>query len=421
MREPVILHGMNRLSRLWQSLDRNPIVTDAVLAVVLSALALIELRLSWDFVQPLAGWLAALLTVATIAPLVLRRRYPILVLIVITLMLVLYYSLEMPGNTATANVQLIALYGAGAYGSARWRNSARLISIGVMVTWMIWEIVVRDAYAEFAGNTSLLWVFTLIANAVFMVWIWWLGDVMRARNEREAQLAERTRQLEESREANARQAVMDERVRIARELHDVVAHHVSLMGVQAAAARRVLARNPEKTEEMLTAIESSSRQAVQEMHQMLGLLRREPEPESREPQQGVAAIPDLIERMRAAGLQVTLDVRGAPRDLPHAVNLSVFRIVQEALTNTMKHSGSPVATVTIDYGETGLDIEVLDEGREPPATSSNGRRGNGIIGMRERVNLLGGTIDVGHYSGVGYSVRAHLPITERLAIEGGVS
>jgi hypothetical protein len=132
-REPGILDGRNRLSRLWQTLDHNPLVTDAVLTVVLSALALIELRLSWDFVQPLAGWLAVLLTVATIALLVLRWRYPILVLIDITLMLVLYYSLEMPGNTATANVQLIALYGAGAYGSARWRNSARLFSIGGIV------------------------------------------------------------------------------------------------------------------------------------------------------------------------------------------------------------------------------------------------------------------------------------------------
>jgi len=260
----------------------------------------------------------------------------------------------------------------------------------------------------------------LLANAVFMVWIWWLGDVMRARNEREAQLAERTRQLEESREANARQAVMDERVRIARELHDVVAHHVSLMGVQAAAARRVLAKQPDKAEAMLTAIESSSRQAVQEMHQMLGLLRREPEPESRAPQQGTDALPELIDRMREAGLTVSLDLRGTRQELPRAVDLSVFRIVQEALTNTMKHSGSLVAAVTIVFNDDGVGIEVLDEGREPPP-APNGRRGNGIIGMRERVNLLGGTIDVGHYPGVGFSVRAHLPISQRLNVEGGVS
>jgi signal transduction histidine kinase len=415
-----MLIRMNRISRLWQTIDRYPLVTDAVLAMVLAGLGLLELRIAWDFVQPVPGWIAAVMTVATIAPLAFRRRWPILVLITTTVLLAVFYYLEIPGNTATSNSQLIALYGAGAYGSARWRHLARLFAVGVTVAWIIFELTVRDTYAEFTGNRALIWTLTLFANAVFLIWIWWLGDVMRARRDRELQLAERTRQLEVEREENARQAVMNERIRIARELHDVVAHHVSLMGVQAAAARRVLTRQPEKAEAMLSAIESSSRQAVQEMHQLLGLLRREPEPESRAPQQGIAAIPDLIGTMRDAGMTVSLDVRGNPYELPHAVDLSVFRIVQEALTNTMKHAATPVAEVTLTYGDDGVDIEVLDEGREPPAQSLNGRRGNGIIGMRERVNLLGGSIDVGHYPGVGFSVRAHLPNTQRLAVEGGL-
>ncbi len=200
--------------------------------------------------------------------------------------------------------------------------------------------------AEFGSNRFLVGFLTVASHLLFVVWVWWFGDVMRARAEHEALLAERTVQLEREREEKARRAVFDERVRIARELHDVVAHHVSLMGVQAAAARRVLGRQPDKAEEALTAIEVASRQAVAEMHRLLGVLRHDDERESLTPQPSLRQLPSHVSQIRDAGLPVELSVEGKERPVPPSVDLSAYRIVQEALTNTLKHAGPAKAAVT---------------------------------------------------------------------------
>jgi signal transduction histidine kinase len=225
-------------------------------------------------------------------------------------------------------------------------------------------------------------------------------------------LAERTRQLERERGATARLAVIDERVRIARELHDVVAHHVSLIGIQAGAARLVLDRRPEKAGETLAAIEASSREAVREMQRLLGFLRQDRDDDPLAPQPGMGQIETLVAQMRTAGLGVTLEIGGTVRPLPPSVDLSAYRIVQEALTNALKHAGPTAATVGIRYGDRALELEIADDGgAAPPAAAVDG--GNGLIGMRERVGLLGGELHVGQRPQGGFAVRARLPLDGR--------
>jgi signal transduction histidine kinase len=401
---------MNRLGRLWTWIDRHPRLTDAGTVAVFSALALALIRVYWEVVQPVRWWVAVVLVLLLMAPLVWRRRFPLGVLAVMTAVFVVYRLVEIPDALWAANAWWLALYGAGAYGRERWRDRVRIGAIVVLFGMLVYETNWTAAY-DLGGSRFLVVVVTLSANALFCAWVWWFGDVMRARGEREALLAERTMQLEREREDNARRAVLDERVRIARELHDVLAHHVSLMGVQAAAARRVLGRQPEKAEEALAAIESASRQAVAEMHLLLGVLRREDERESLAPQPSLRQLSALVGQIRDAGLPVELSVEGVERPVPPSVDLSAYRIVQEALTNTLKHAGRPArAAVKVRYGESALDIEVVDDGRGPAANGDGATAGNGLLGMRERVGMLGGNLQAGYHPGVGFSVRAHLPL-----------
>ncbi|HEY7036935.1 MAG TPA: histidine kinase [Thermomicrobiales bacterium] len=218
----------------------------------------------------------------------------------------------------------------------------------------------------------LVALLTVASYVLFVAWDWWFGDVMRARGEREVLLAERTLQLEREREENARRAVIDECVCIARELHDVVAHHVSLMGVQAGAARRVQTRQPDKAVEAPAAIETTSRQAVAGMHRLLGLLRREDEPDSLAPQPSLRQLGILVAQIRDAG--------------------------------------PARASVRLRYGAAALDAEVLDDGHGPATNGNGAGGGNGLAGMRERVGLLDGTLQTDYLPGIGFATRAHLPL-----------
>ncbi|HTU94765.1 MAG TPA: sensor histidine kinase [Solirubrobacteraceae bacterium] len=230
---------------------------------------------------------------------------------------------------------------------------------------------------------------------------------LRARADYINGLRERAERLERERELMAQQAVGDERVRIARELHDVVAHNVSLMVVQAQA---LAATSPQATQhETLGHVADLGREALSEMHRMLGVLRLQDggAPEL-EPQPGVRDLPTLIERTRQAGLDAQLDVDGPPRDLPAAVDLSVYRIVQEALTNVVRHAHATQATVTLVYAPDTLEVTVLDDGRGANGDSGDG--GHGLVGMRERVGLFGGELETGQRSyGTGFRVRALIP------------
>jgi signal transduction histidine kinase len=230
---------------------------------------------------------------------------------------------------------------------------------------------------------------------------------LRARADYINGLKERAERLERERELLSQQAVGDERVRIARELHDVVAHNVSLMVVQAQA---LAATGPQDTQqETLGHVADLGRDALSEMRRMLGVLRLQNggAPEL-EPQPGVRDLPTLIERTRQAGLEATLTVDGAARELPAAVDLSVYRIVQEALTNVIRHAHAQQATVTLGYTPAALEVTVLDDGTGSGGDGGDG--GHGLVGMRERVALFGGELEAGQRNyGNGYRVRAVIP------------
>jgi signal transduction histidine kinase len=212
------------------------------------------------------------------------------------------------------------------------------------------------------------------------------------------------RLAQRERDVAARQAVADERARIARELHDVVAHSVSVMVVQAQAGPRLIA-DPEGARGAFRAIEQSGREALVELRRLLGVLRATG-PAADAPQPGLGSLQSLVDQVREAGLRVDLRVEGDPVQLPAGVDLSAYRIVQEALTNTIKHAGAAEAEVLVRYGAGALDLEIVDNGSGPAA---NGHQGHGLIGIRERVALFGGEMQAGARDGHGYAVRARLP------------
>jgi signal transduction histidine kinase len=201
--------------------------------------------------------------------------------------------------------------------------------------------------------------------------------------------------------------VAEERARIARELHDVVAHSISVMVVQAGAERRALRDDRAETREVLETIETTGRQTLAEMRRLLGMLRRSDDEIELAPQPGMEHVDALVDQVREAGLPVTLDVEGRRVPLPAGVDLSAYRIVQEALTNALKHAGPASARVTVRYGDGELELDIVDDGAG--AVNGNGG-GHGLIGMRERVTMFGGDLDAGARREGGYAVRARLPI-----------
>ncbi|MEU7983500.1 histidine kinase [Streptosporangium canum] len=212
----------------------------------------------------------------------------------------------------------------------------------------------------------------------------------------------------------AREAVSEERTRITRELHDVVAHSVSAMVMQAGAARLMLRPDQVTERESLNVVEETGREVVEELRRMLGLLRTGPECDGLTPQPGLARLDDLVDQMRAAGLDVRLNVEGEPVQLPAGLDLSAYRIVQEALANTLRHAGPTEVGVTIAYRPGVLSLEILDQGPRPGRTGHGGGAGHGLIGMRERVALFQGRLSTGPLPGGGYGVRVTLPLAARV-------
>jgi signal transduction histidine kinase len=246
---------------------------------------------------------------------------------------------------------------------------------------------------------------------------WVLGDSIRTRRAYFAQLEERAARLEREREAQSKVAVAAERARIARELHDVVAHNVSVMVVQADGAAYVLDAAPDQAKKALETISSTGRQALAEMRRLLGVLRTGEHEEGGEyvPQPDVQQIEDLVEQCRGHGLPVDFKVEGTPRPLPSGVELTAYRIVQEALTNTRKHGGPNAgASVRLVYFDDGLGLLVEDDGKGAPhelyEEGGFDGQGHGLIGMRERVGMVGGTLDAGPRPGGGFRISALLPL-----------
>jgi signal transduction histidine kinase len=243
---------------------------------------------------------------------------------------------------------------------------------------------------------------------------WVLGDNIRTRRAYLAELEARAARLEREREEQAVRAVIDERTRIARELHDVIAHNVSVMVVQASAGEEVFDTDPARARESLSAVASTGRAALAELRRLLGVIRAEEEAEggaAYTPQPGIEYLDELVLQMRETGLAVELSVLGEPRELPEGVGLCAYRIVQEALTNTLKHADASHAQVSVRYVSDALELQVVDDGRAAPAVNGD-TAGHGLIGMRERVALFGGELSVGPRAGRGFEVIARLPLEE---------
>ena len=221
-------------------------------------------------------------------------------------------------------------------------------------------------------------------------------------------MTERAERLERDRERPEAEALARERGRIARELHDVIAHSVSVMVIQAGAAEQLLTSNPPQARESLQSVQELGRSTVDELRRMLGILREDRQEVPLHPQPGMAGLPGLIRRLREAGLPVELRVEGDEVDLPPGIDLSAFRIVQEALTNTLKHAQPARAKSSVRYGGGTMDLEIVDDGA--PRTQGGDGPGHGLVGMRERTALYGGDFAAGPRPGGGYAVRARMPV-----------
>ncbi len=354
-------------------------------------------------------------TVGFTLPLAVRTRFPILVLVVVGAVFI-GQQLRQNGDTLIPSIALfLAIYTVGAWEPnrvlARW---SRIAVIVAMFIWLGISLVIaivgpRPDFPGAAGPIDPVLasvLYSILFNLLFFLSAYFFGSMAWLSARREAQLAHGADELRRSQEQNTRGAVVAERVRIARDLHDVVAHHVSVMGVQAGAARRVLGKDPEAASAALRAVEETARVTISELRGLLGVLRADDkaaEPVDAHP--GLGQLVDLVESARRTGLAVDFGVFGEQRPVPDGVALSAYRVVQEALTNVVKHARARRVDVRVRYLADSLEVEVSDDGtggRSPGV-------GFGLVGMRERVAVHGGELVAGPKDGPGYRVRATLP------------
>jgi signal transduction histidine kinase len=375
---------------------RRSLAFDVALALLAVGVGLVEIG---D--EP--GVSAVLLTVVGGGALALRRLAPLVVLattlVAATAMVAIDAESSDPIEAAGLTV-LIAVYTVGAM-------CERRVSLTALVPAAAVVAVLSASTADVEGRETSALGGAIIATAL-TVGIWGLGAYAQTRRHYLRELEERAVQAEREREQLARIAVHEERASIARELHDIVAHSVSVMLVGVRGARDVLRTTPAVADDTLVRVERSGDQSLAELRRILALLRDpEHDAESR-PQPSLADLDELVADYRAAGLPVRLETTGEPQPLPGGVELSVYRIVQEALTNVLKHSDPTNVTVTLSFRDSAVELEVVDDGTraEPGATTT----GQGIIGMRERIVLLGGELETGRRVGGGFRVAAWLPV-----------
>nr|WP_297430576.1 histidine kinase [uncultured Actinotalea sp.] len=421
----------------WQrpAPDADTVRTDTFLAVTLFVASILSFAL-WQvagiYDEPAPAWASVLCLAGVTLPLALRRRRPCLVLVVVSVAFIVTGTIQVP-ETLVVNIALfLALYTVGAWATDRRR--ATVVRAVVIISMFVWLIIALfasvtdpDGLGEFsrAGAFSPLVAFLLIQLltnvAYFAAAYWFGGNAWNAARER-ARVEARTRELEVERRVVAGQAVALERLRLARELHDAVAHHVSLMGVQASAARTLLPADATRAAGALEHVEEAARQAIGELQGILGTLRDAGAGEGQDAvgSLDVDRLPQLVEEAEAAGLRTSFQVVGEPRPLPPLVSLNLYRIAQEALTNTRKHAGSAArADVRLRYLPDAVELEVADDGAGARARGAAGRAagtlagsgsGLGLLGMRERVTADGGTLHAGPRSRGGFLVRAHVPL-----------
>jgi signal transduction histidine kinase len=381
---------MTPIRAVVRALRDHPVASDAALALALALFVLQDIVLSnGDYLTgPKSVYVPAALLMTV--PLAWRRRAPLVVVLVVMAALAAQSLLLAPSEPYPDSELvplLLAVYSVAAHGKSR-------------------EPLVGAAVSGVAG---LVWVgvddFFLPLVAFGGAWV--AGNLVQKRQLYAEAMEERTRVLEREREANARMAAAEERVRLARELHDVVGHSVSVMVVQAGAERLAIGEERPDTREALLAIERTGREALAEMSRLLGLLRKEGEGLALAPRPSLAQVDALVQTVRDAGVPIRLSVEGERSSLPPGVDVSAYRILQEALTNVVKHAGPAQAAVVVRYGVREVEVEVTDDGRG--ARAGNGA-GYGLAGMRERVALHGGTLEARPGSCGGFVVKARLPL-----------
>jgi len=376
----------------------GPVATDALLALSLLAAIELQLALTPSLRHPLPAALAGLALALAVAA---RRRSPLVAILAVAAVLALQEASDgrLTQHSVGALVAIAALfYATGAFLDERGAG----LALGLGIAGILADTAIVEP--RFSAV-----IFPVLFLAVLP---WSLGRVVRERQAGERAERGRAERLDAERDQRTIAATLGERARIARELHDVLAHSVSVMVIQAGGARTVMDSDPAAAAASLRSVERAGRDALAEMRRLLGVLGDAADPRALSPQPGLADVGRLVRRTRAAGLPASLRTQGEAIPLPAALDLCAYRIVQEALTNAIKHAGPARATVSVCWEGDVLQLEVLDDGRGP---SSEARAGHGIAGMRERAALHGGSVEAGADPRGGFAVRARLPIAERAA------
>jgi len=405
----------------------RPTRNDVILAVALAVGAILSsvlYRIAGIFAEPAPAWATLPWAIAITIPLAWRRIAPITSAVIVSAAFIAGGLVYVP-ELLVGNIALfLAIYSVGAWSNAR-RSAliARVAIIAGMLAWLVIALFIQATDPSALPNVPRLGAFSpmvafmllqILTNVLYFGAAFYFGDRAWAATRARTQLEQRTAELEGERFRLTEQAVSLDRVRIARELHDSVAHHVSVMGVQAAAARATLDTDPAVARSSLLNVEETARTAVVELHQMLTTLRDSDaihdEPGAGDPEGsaiGVAALPTLVAASSLAGIPTRLDIVGDPRPLPPAVSLNLYRIAQEALTNARKHAGPGAeADVRLRYLDESVELEVANTGAVHTRRSPGGL---GQLGMRERVAASGGMLEIGPRSRGGYVVRARVP------------
>jgi signal transduction histidine kinase len=359
---------------------------DKALAAAITAVALVEVALLDE-----SGAIRLMMAAGAVvlgAAAASRARLPLLFLGLIVVISVAAAALPQNPDTVVAvgAFVLLAVYSAAAHTGGRRSVAAGGLTVALYIT-------------DLAADSEGIYVEGIIFYALLFGLPWVAGRAVRRQRLSERGLVEER--------ARAAAAIAEERARIARELHDVVAHAISVIVLQARGGRRVLEAEPADAREAFATIERTGQQALEEMRRLLGMLRANDEQLALAPQPSLKELDRLVEQVQAAGLPVQVAVEGEPRELPPGVDLSAYRIVQEALTNALKHSGPARARVTLRYSTDELELEIADDG---PGTGDGSGSGHGLVGMRERVSVYGGELQAGQQPEGGYALRARLPL-----------
>jgi signal transduction histidine kinase len=381
----------------WIQHRRAPL-GDALLAAAVTAMVLVDLASPTDAtgVRPTDA-LAVVLSLLQTLPLAFRRRAPLLCFVLTLVGVCAYYPLGYEVTDGTLATFI------GVYTVAAHEDRAKsLLALGLLAVGMTWYWVTR---AEPFAPTTPIWI------GILGLLSWGLGELVRTRRAYTAQVEALAERLERARVLEARQAAWQERARLARELHDLIGHTVNVMVIQAGAGRRTLASDRGLAERAFQTIESTGREALEELDRLLGILRTEEDEPDLPPQPGLEQLRTLAGRFEDAGLPVELTVEGEEVPLPRSLDQSAYRIIQEALTNALRHAGDTIAHVAVRYRTEQLELEVANDShgnRRPPDHAGGGR---GLIGIQERVALFGGELEAGPRAGGGFVVRCRFPLT----------